>query len=58
VNGVLVYPHRGGGSGSRSPRRPRPVLGSGTAELPIPDPDADRVLPCTAWPGDVASVRR
>jgi len=36
VRGVLVYPHRGGGSGARQPRRPRPVLGSGSAEEPIP----------------------
>jgi hypothetical protein len=46
VNGVLVYPHRGGGSGSRQPRRPRPVRSSGAAELPLPDPDADRVIRC------------
>ncbi|MGY2065062.1 hypothetical protein [Blastococcus sp. SYSU DS0619] len=48
VNGVLVYPHRGGGSGSRQPRRPRPLRGVGAAALPEPDPDADLVRPCTA----------
>jgi len=48
VNGVLVYPHRGGGDGSRNPRRPRPVVRSGAAALPLPDPDADRIVPCTA----------
>jgi hypothetical protein len=37
VNGVLVYPHRGGGSGALQPRRPRPQLDSGVAELPLPD---------------------
>jgi hypothetical protein len=47
VTGVLVYPHRGGGSGSRQPRRPRPVAQGGAAALPEPDPDRDRVLPCT-----------
>jgi hypothetical protein len=57
VSGVLVYPHRGGGSGIRQPRRPRPVRDSGSAELPAPDPDADRVVPCTAWPTDAASVQ-
>jgi hypothetical protein len=57
VNGVLVYPHRGGGSGSCQPRRPRPKLGSGAAELPVPDPEAERVISCTAWPADVASLR-
>ena len=56
VNGVLVYPHRGGGNGIRQPRRPRPVLSSGAAGLPIPDPDADRVVPCTAWPTDAPPV--
>ncbi|MFW3171114.1 hypothetical protein [Geodermatophilus sp. CPCC 206100] len=48
VNGVLVYPHRGGGSGSRQPRRHRPLTSGGAAALPQPDPDAERVLPCTA----------
>jgi len=57
VNGVLVYPHRGGGAGSRQPLRPRPVLSSGAAELPVPDPDIDRVLPCTARPSDPATMR-
>jgi hypothetical protein len=37
VNGVLVYPHRGGGSGSRQPRRPRPLRGGGATALPVPD---------------------
>jgi hypothetical protein len=37
MSGVLVYPHRGGGSGALEPRRPRPVLGTGAAELPVPD---------------------
>ena len=58
VNGVLVYPHRGGGSGSRQPRRPRPVPSSGAAELPTPVPDADRVVRCTTSPADAASVVR
>lgn len=46
VNGVLVYPHRGGGSGSRQPRHPHPVRTSDAAALPVPDPDADRIVPC------------
>lgn len=36
VSGVLVYPHRGGGSGSRVPRVPRPAAGAGAVELPEP----------------------
>ncbi len=48
VNGVLVYPHRGGGSGTRQPRRAEPLTGSGSAGVPEPDPDAERVVPCTS----------
>jgi hypothetical protein len=47
VSGVLVYPHRGGGSGVRQPRRPRPTALGGAAALP-PPPDTDRVQPCAA----------
>ena len=36
VNGLLVYPGRGGSSGRPAPRRPRPHLGSGAAALPEP----------------------
>jgi hypothetical protein len=59
VSGVLVYPHRGGGTGVRQPRAPRPRALGGAAALPEPDPEADRVLPCTEpWadelPGDRA----
>ena len=35
VNGLLVYPGRGGSSGRVQPRRPRPVAGAGAAALPI-----------------------
>ncbi|MCV2488744.1 hypothetical protein OF117_05160 [Geodermatophilus sp. YIM 151500] len=47
VAGVLVYPHRGGGSGSRQPRRPRPLRQGGAAALPEPDPAAERVVALT-----------
>ena len=47
VSGVLVYPHRGGGTGIRDPRRLRPLIQGGAAALPLPDPDAERVLACT-----------
>jgi hypothetical protein len=35
LNGLLVYPGRGGSSGRVQPRRPRPVTGAGAATLPI-----------------------
>jgi hypothetical protein len=34
VNGLLIYPGRGGSANSANPRRPRPNLGAGCAELP------------------------
>jgi hypothetical protein len=37
VNGVLVYPGRGGMSGEPHPRRPRPMPVAGAAALPIPE---------------------
>jgi hypothetical protein len=44
VNGVLVYPHRGGGTGARQPRRPRPLVQGGAAALPLPEPEVERPL--------------
>jgi hypothetical protein len=57
VNGVLVYPHRGGGSGSRQPRRPRPAPVSDAAALPEPDPDAERIVGCTRYLADPDAER-
>jgi hypothetical protein len=38
LNGVLIYPGRGGSSGERMPRRPVPPLGAGAAPIPpLPD---------------------
>jgi hypothetical protein len=34
VNGLLIYPGRGGSSGRVEPRRPRPIAGAGAATLP------------------------
>jgi len=34
VNGLLIYPGRGGSAGRTQPRRPRPVAGAGAAPLP------------------------
>ena len=44
VNGVLVYPHRGGGTGARQPRRPRPLVQGGAAALPLPEPEFEPLV--------------
>jgi hypothetical protein len=44
VNGVLAYPHRGGGTGARQPRRPRPLVQGGAAALPLPEPETEPLL--------------
>lgn len=36
INGLFVYPGRGGGSGARNPRRPRPAPMAGAAEADEP----------------------
>jgi len=37
VNGLSIYPGRGGSAGPVERRHPRPVLGAGAAALPVPD---------------------
>jgi hypothetical protein len=39
VNGLLIYPGRGGGAGATAPRRPRPAAGAGMVALPEPGDD-------------------
>jgi hypothetical protein len=34
INGLLVYPGRGGSASGAHPRRPRPIVGGGAATLP------------------------
>ena len=63
VNGLLIYPGRGGGAGAVVPRRPRPTPMAGAAACPEPEeelelqlaassldasPDSDRVPPVDA----------
>ncbi|MGW5721555.1 hypothetical protein ACWEVP_35645 [Amycolatopsis sp. NPDC003865] len=36
ARGLLVYPGRGGGAGSRMPRRPRPLPMAGAGAVPVP----------------------
>jgi hypothetical protein len=38
VNGLLIYPGRGGSGASRQPRRPRPVASAGAAPVPREEP--------------------
>jgi hypothetical protein len=44
VHGLLVYPGRGGGSGSRVPRRPRPLPSAGAGSVPVPHEEIVSVL--------------
>ena len=37
VNGLVMYPGRGGSSGARVPRRPKPAPAAAAAALPEPD---------------------
>ncbi|MFL6116190.1 MAG: hypothetical protein ACJ786_33270 [Catenulispora sp.] len=37
VNGLLMYPGRGGSSGARKPRRPKPAPTAAAAALPEPE---------------------
>ena len=46
VNGLLIYPGRGGSSGRVEPRRPRPIAGAGAAEIPVEEPPP---VDATGW---------
>jgi hypothetical protein len=37
VNGLLIYPGRGGSSGRVVPRHPKPRAGAGAVAMPLPD---------------------
>lgn len=55
VNGLLIYPGRGGSSGRVVPRHPKPRAGSGAAALPLPAEIMPPVAPPDPrWPaGDL-----
>jgi hypothetical protein len=38
VNGLMIYPGRGGSAGRAQPRHPRPIAGAGAAAMPIEEP--------------------
>jgi hypothetical protein len=60
VNGLMIYPGRGGSASGAQPRRPRPVAGAGAALIPQePDPLVRAVpasLPPTGPPLTVAAA--
>jgi hypothetical protein len=37
INGLMIYPGRGGSSGARQPRKPLPKAGAGAAPIPTDD---------------------
>ena len=45
IEGLLIYPGRGGSSGRVAPRRTTPTSGAGAATLPIPE---EEILPQAA----------
>ncbi|MBB2944523.1 hypothetical protein FB565_004252 [Actinoplanes lutulentus] len=49
INGLLIYPGRGGNSGRVLPRRPRPQAGAGAAPLPE-EPVRQRVVLAVSAP--------
>jgi hypothetical protein len=52
VNGLLVYPGRGGSSGRVQPRRPKPVAGAGAAPIPVEEPPPVTATGRTELSGD------
>jgi hypothetical protein len=55
VNGLLIYRGRGGGAGTREPRRPRPAPNSATVSLsgPEDEPYLDLAAACTPAAADI-----
>lgn len=52
VNGLLIYPGRGGSAGRVQPRRPRPTAGAGAAPIPR-EQVPQRVTLATAEPAPI-----
>ncbi|MBG0562621.1 hypothetical protein [Actinoplanes aureus] len=55
VNGLLIYPGRGGSAGRVQPRRPRPIAGSGAAPIPE-EPVLARLTLATARPPTITGT--
>jgi hypothetical protein len=43
INGLMIYPGRGGSAGDRLPRKPGPRAAGGAAQIPD-DPDPERLI--------------
>jgi hypothetical protein len=58
VNGLLIYRGRGGGAGTREPRRPKPAPNSGAVSLPGPadEPYLDLAAVSAPAEADIRSV--
>ena len=57
INGVAIYPGRGGSSGARVPRRPRPITGAGAASVPSePTPALIAAAACLERMPGIASL--
>jgi hypothetical protein len=56
INGLMIYPGRGGSSGRVEPRRPRPIAGAGAATIPE-EPVHTLVTLATTEPAPVSRVR-
>jgi hypothetical protein len=55
VNGLLIYPGRGGTAGSRQPRKPKPAPSA--AAVSLPEPETEVRLDLTGYfPNSPASV--
>ncbi|KUL29298.1 hypothetical protein [Actinoplanes awajinensis] len=57
VNGLLIYPGRGGSSGRVQPRRPLPKSGAGAAALPVEPSRTELHLGPTSPPVTTGGVR-
>jgi hypothetical protein len=56
VNGLMIYPGRGGSSGRVEPRRPRPVRGAGAAPIPVEPARIDVTLATGEPPATISGV--
>ncbi|GLW34574.1 hypothetical protein [Actinoplanes regularis] len=56
VNGLMIYPGRGGGSGRVRPRRPLPKTGAGAAPIPVEPPRVELHLASSRPPVTVGGV--